>query len=542
MDPRVSPSPADAASPQPSNDPSDSPAETADLRAWGAFVAAEQSTQLAAEDAAVLASVRARLAARPLAPLSSAPEDEVDRVSRTRERGSVSPRAARARLGQVLVATACAAAGLFAGWRSVHRDRAPLTLLGRGQPAIGSRWLIETAESSETATFSDGSVVTVRPRGRAMVGGLDTRGATFSIERGALELDVVHRDDTRWQVFAGPFEVLVTGTRFVAEWDPDSADLSIRMAHGSVRVTSPCGESRSVAGTEAVTFHCDAPPHHTATLASARDEAALPSATAASARAHALRLDDDDPGPAADTGGGDPADRDLRPPTPAPAAGSSDNHHEGRGVPVPREPSARGALSPTSVRAETHDRRDPVDATAAAIAPTKPSSSSPAPLGTTSAPTAAAVDWRAALAPDNPRGAAAVLDPGVVDAVLREGEGADLIAAARALRAAGRPVNAQDLLHTARRRFQATTVATVAACEMGAAYYDTLSYATAALWLDKCVAEMRPEPTEYLLGLTFDANRRAGNEERTIVVARWYTQRFPHGPYALAAKATLGRP
>jgi ferric-dicitrate binding protein FerR (iron transport regulator) len=537
MDPRVSRS--GLLSGPPSSVPGDdSAADTdasirADRRALFTRLASAQAAASAPSDAEVLSAVRARFAAHPVSLPPPLDGDRISHVGRTS--------AATASLWKRRVATtaalACAAAGLLATWRSHPTDRsehAGLQLVVRGVSSEGPRSLSSSSDTPEIATFSDGSVVTVTPHSQANVTALDQHGATFSLERGALELDIIHRPDTRWRVYAGPFEVLVTGTRFVATWDPVAEQLSIQMRHGSVHVTSPCGEARNVSGSEAAEFHC----------ASAAHDANEPSKSALAKSG--------DPGDPAVTGAGAPPAPDADPDSISPALGSSARLEDAAAITAVPEADAplvdnhdlvarpESAVRPSIRRGSRHASSPAPNASMGAAVPPLPSPSGSAAASGESAPPT--VNWRAALAHDNPRGSAAILDPGVLEAVLREGEGSDLIAAARSLRAAGRPVAAQDVLHTARRRFHDTPIATVAVCEMGAAYYDTLSYATAALWLDKCVTEMNPEPTEYLLGLAFDANRRAGNQERTNIVARWYVQRFPNGPYALAAKAAIQHP
>jgi FecR-like protein len=87
--------------------------------------------------------------------------------------------------------------------------------------------------------FSDGSRVTVPPHALARIDGLDRDGATVALEDGTLELSVVHRARTRWQVHAGGYIVHVTGTRFAAGWDPRAQALTVEMHEGSVLVTGP---------------------------------------------------------------------------------------------------------------------------------------------------------------------------------------------------------------------------------------------------------------------------------------------------------------
>jgi transmembrane sensor len=87
--------------------------------------------------------------------------------------------------------------------------------------------------------FSDGSAVTLPPRAEAHVDALDGQGATLAIEDGTLEVSVVHRARTHWQVRAGSYRIQVTGTRFAAGWDRRSQSLTVNMHEGSVLVSGP---------------------------------------------------------------------------------------------------------------------------------------------------------------------------------------------------------------------------------------------------------------------------------------------------------------
>jgi hypothetical protein len=87
--------------------------------------------------------------------------------------------------------------------------------------------------------FSDGSAVTLPPRAAAHVDALDGQGATLAIEDGTLEVSVVHRARTHWQVRAGSYRIEVTGTRFAAGWDRRAQSLTVAMHEGSVLVSGP---------------------------------------------------------------------------------------------------------------------------------------------------------------------------------------------------------------------------------------------------------------------------------------------------------------
>jgi hypothetical protein len=128
---------------------------------------------------------------------------------------------------------ACAAAALI-----VLRPRPISYAVAGANGEIGAA-LVAPAASPLDVRFSDGSAVTIPPRAAAHVDALDRDGATVAIEAGTLEVSVIHRAHTRWQVRAGDYRIQVTGTRFAAGWDRASHALTVTMHEGSVLVTGP---------------------------------------------------------------------------------------------------------------------------------------------------------------------------------------------------------------------------------------------------------------------------------------------------------------
>src|SRR5450631_958835 len=87
--------------------------------------------------------------------------------------------------------------------------------------------------------FSDGSKLVFQPGAQARVSRLTDNGAELLLEAGLLLADVRHTGEAHWSVSAGPFKVIVTGTRFAAEWAPATRKLSVEMFEGSVLVEGP---------------------------------------------------------------------------------------------------------------------------------------------------------------------------------------------------------------------------------------------------------------------------------------------------------------
>jgi transmembrane sensor len=103
-----------------------------------------------------------------------------------------------------------------------------------------------SADSGEAVQvrFSDGSTFSLQPGGRLRIGIATPDGTRLVLLRGETTASVVHRARSRWVVAAGPFEVVVVGTRFDARWNAEAQRLSVRLHEGAVevkggRLTSP---------------------------------------------------------------------------------------------------------------------------------------------------------------------------------------------------------------------------------------------------------------------------------------------------------------
>lgn len=130
----------------------------------------------------------------------------------------------------------CAAAAAILILRPHPLSFAVAGTAGHGQ--VGASLVAPVAHPLEL-NFSDGSAVTLPPSASAHVDALDGQGATVAIEDGTLEVSVVHRARTHWQVRAGGYRIQVTGTRFAAGWDRRSQSLTVTMHEGAVLVSGP---------------------------------------------------------------------------------------------------------------------------------------------------------------------------------------------------------------------------------------------------------------------------------------------------------------
>ena len=95
--------------------------------------------------------------------------------------------------------------------------------------------------SPETAAihFSDGSHWTLIYGALARVTETSSTGATVVLDDGTLRASVVHRPASQWKVAAGPFTVLVTGTRFDVQWRSNEGTFELDLYEGAVTVLGP---------------------------------------------------------------------------------------------------------------------------------------------------------------------------------------------------------------------------------------------------------------------------------------------------------------
>ncbi len=133
-------------------------------------------------------------------------------------------------------AGACAALAAFVWLRPQ-----PLSFAVAGETAHGQvgAAIVAPASAPLALNFSDGSAVTLPARAAAHVDALDRDGATVAVDDGTVEVSVIHRAHTRWQVRAGGYRIQVTGTRFAAGWDQRAQALTVTMHEGAVLVTGP---------------------------------------------------------------------------------------------------------------------------------------------------------------------------------------------------------------------------------------------------------------------------------------------------------------
>jgi transmembrane sensor len=142
------------------------------------------------------------------------------------------------------VTTFAAAAALvltLAALRREWRSEPSLSFVAGNATVAGQvgAWLSPTGREAMPIRFSDGTLVLVAPQTRARVVRTMTRGADIALEQGSLSLAVVHHEAGEWHVGAGPFTVLVTGTKFDVGWNAAERTFTLALHEGSVLVSGP---------------------------------------------------------------------------------------------------------------------------------------------------------------------------------------------------------------------------------------------------------------------------------------------------------------
>ncbi len=161
---------------------------------------------------------------------------------------------ARARIGLALAFAAAAA--LLVVLVATRSHPLHFQASGGAEGHVGE-WIAAPAGEALPLRFSDGTVLALDHEARARVVTVEARGARVVLERGRIAASVVHRDGTRWTLGVGPFEILVTGTRFHVAWTPETEAFQLELEEGSVRVTGPLvGDQRAVSAGQTLTIDC----------------------------------------------------------------------------------------------------------------------------------------------------------------------------------------------------------------------------------------------------------------------------------------------
>ncbi|MBW2524798.1 MAG: FecR domain-containing protein, partial [Deltaproteobacteria bacterium] len=160
---------------------------------------------------------------------------ELSTAERLLAEPAAAPRGSSRRVAILSLAAAAAALVVLALW-----PRALTFAVGDGDE-VGQvdEWTAAPADGVVPLRFSDGTSLVLGAKARARVTAADPHGAKLVVERGQVEARVVPREGASWRLLFGPYEVRVTGTRFVADWSPESQRLTVDLTEGSVVVRGP---------------------------------------------------------------------------------------------------------------------------------------------------------------------------------------------------------------------------------------------------------------------------------------------------------------
>jgi TolA-binding protein len=160
---------------------------------------------------------------------------------------------AKPRRWSVAFALVAAAIVLLAVGVALLRPAPPLDVtfeLESGRRGAVKEWIEAPADRELPLRFSDETTMLLSPGTRTQVDTVTPHGARVRVTNGRAAVSVTRRQATRWTFDVGPFEVLVTGTRFDIGWDARTERFELTMHDGSVKVSGPTieGERIVVAG------------------------------------------------------------------------------------------------------------------------------------------------------------------------------------------------------------------------------------------------------------------------------------------------------
>lgn len=169
------------------------------------------------------------------------------------------PPAKRSRRRFIIPLVAAAAVVWAAGLLFLRANRSTLGVeVGESSaaPLIGA-WLGAPDQRSLPLRFSDGSRFDLAPGSKARLVELRRGGARLELASGSVKVHVVPRPSTDFRLDAGPFGVLVTGTRFELAYRPDEDVFELYLEEGQVELTGCAfGQGRKLAAGQSVRASC----------------------------------------------------------------------------------------------------------------------------------------------------------------------------------------------------------------------------------------------------------------------------------------------
>jgi hypothetical protein len=375
-------------------------------------------------------------------------------------------------------------------------------------------WIAAPETQMLPIVFTDGATVQLSPGSRARVRRLTELGAAVELENGEASVHVVHRDETRWTVEAGPFVVNVIGTRFTVRWEPGEEAFGLDVREGTVRLSGPNGTRTITPSDGAVRVSLRPPPPTPTTPAFA-----------------APVEEETDTGPR-------PARIVERPELQTTAPSSLAPVRSEARVPTPDTPSYR----PPSGALELKLPPKPPDA-----APDRPPATDPE-LEIESEPESATREipapepepaWKALVAEGKYREMLTSLSPAQLEEVLWQGDERDVVNIAAAARRTG-DLRTRYMYSVVRARFTGTDAAANAAFMIARMEFHERAPHAAAGWLEIYLRE-RPEGrfAREAAGRLVEAYMQSEDAPKAKAAAERYLARYPNGPHAALARSVL---
>jgi TolA-binding protein len=409
-------------------------------------------------------------------------------MARARQSGSASA-TTRARRGTWVGGGVAFAAALAAAVAFLLLRPASMTFRADNERGTVGGWLAAPPGGELPLSFSDGTSVRLDREARARVARIDEKGAQLVLESGRARASVIHREDTRWDVDVGPYQVRVTGTRFDVSWDPTVEVFLLVLEEGSVRVTGPLlGDGLAVVAGQ--------------TVRAAVKEQRLEISAGGKPIAAAPAADPSQPAQALD---------------PAPA--------------IAPPPAPAGDTPPAAAEPEPIDLDDP-----AALLPSG-AAANPPPASGPRVPV-----WRQLAAAGKYKEALAAVEKLGFDEVCATGSPGDLMTLSDAARLAGSGARATQALAALRERFPGDKRASMAAFVQGKIAFDQRgAYADAARWFETYLREQPAGPVaREAAGRLMEARQRSGDLQGARSAAESYLKAYPMGPHAEMARKLLG--
>lgn len=329
--------------------------------------------------------------------------------------------------------------------------------------------------------FSDGTEVILAAGTRARVVDIAPTGADIVIETGKTHVDVVPTPGHRWTLSVGPFEVLVTGTRFDVSWAPDNDQFELRLYEGHVQISGCAfGDKKSVHAGEIARASCAADRYEVV--------------------------------------GGDGAGSSR------PVEAAVEEEPEKAAAPPAAEQPDRAA--PAADASSWSSRRPPTRVEPDDVPGDEPQ---------------ARPRWQRLLAEHRDGDAVDAAVKAGFEPICETADVRTLAALGDAARFSGRLDKARQAYLILRRRFAGRSEATVAAFRLGRMDFDQRgAYATAAQWFQAYLNEQPNGPlAQDALGRLMEALYRSGDHTQARRVAERYLASYPSGPHLRLARALV---